>query len=335
MAVDVLGRIWDKARKAKKRIVLPEGEEARTVVAAHKITAEGLAEVVLLGYQAEIRRIADEQGVSLDGVEIVNPRTSPKKDGYAQVLHEMRKHKGLTLWDARTQLEDEQYYAVMMVKMGDADGEVSGAVQSTADTVRPALQVLKTAPGISCVSSAFIMIVPDCSYGADGVFVYSDCSLNIEPTAVQLAEIAISAAKTAKMLAGIDPVVAMLSFSTRGSARSPLAEKVAEATQIVHEREPGLPCDGEMQADAALIPWIGEKKAPSSPVAGKANVLIFPDLQSGNIAYKLTERLARAQAIGPLLQGIAKPVNDLSRGCSADDIVNVTAITAVQAAAVE
>jgi phosphate acetyltransferase len=328
----VLERIYDKARQSKKTIVLPEGPEPRVLRAARSIADKGLAAPVLLGNTYEIQAKSAEIGISLDGIQVVNPKDSPKRDEYAHTLHEMRKHKGMSYWDARTMLEDEQYYAVLMLKEGDADGEVSGAVHSTADTVRPALQVLKTQPGVSTVSSSFLMVIPDCEYCPDGILVYADCALVIDPSAEQLVEIAYSTSQTARDLADLEPKVAMLSFSTKGSAKHEFAAKVAQAAALFGEKYPDIECDGELQVDAALVPWIGEAKAPQSRVAGRANVLIFPDIQAGNIAYKLTQRLAGAQAIGPILQGVAKPVNDLSRGCSAEDIVNVTAITAVQAA---
>lgn len=328
----VVEKIFEKARHVRKTIVLPEGPEPRVLQAARSIVDQGLASIVLLGNTYEIEAKSTEAGITLDGIQVLNPKESEKRDEYAHTLHELRKHKGMSYWDARTMLEDEQYYAVLMIKEGDADGEVSGAVHSTADTVRPALQILRMQPGVSTVSSCFLMVVPDCEYCPDGILVYADCALVIDPTSDQLVEIACSTAQTAGNLADLEPRVAMLSFSTKGSAKHELAAKVAEAAAKFQDTHPDIECDGELQVDAALVPWIGEAKAPQSQVAGRANVLIFPDIQAGNIAYKLTQRLAGAQAIGPILQGMAKPVNDLSRGCSADDIVNVAAITAVQAA---
>jgi phosphate acetyltransferase len=323
--------IYARARKAPKKIVLPEGKDARVVKAALAIKSEGLATPVVLGTPDEVAAAAASAGVDISGIEVIDPATSPKRDEYAKLLFELRKNKGLTEEEAYKLAGQTLYYGVLMVKSGDADGEVSGATHSTADTVRPALQVLKTAPGVGIVSAFFVMIVPDCQFGEQGLFLFSDCGLNINPNAEQLAEIAVCTGNTMKTLFDIDPKVAMLSFSTKGSAKDPLVDKVVEATRIAKEKAPDMLIDGELQADASIVPWVAESKAPGSPVAGKANVLIFPDLQAGNISYKLVERLARADAYGPILQGIAKPVNDLSRGCSAEDIVNVAAITAVQA----
>jgi phosphate acetyltransferase len=328
---DVMEGIFAKAKAAQKTITLPEGEDCRVVVAASEIAKQGLGKVVLLGREDKVHEAAKECGVGLPGLTIVDPATSPDKDEYIQTFYEMRKHKGVTLDQAAKTIADPMYFGVMMVHAGKADGQVSGAAHSTADTVRPALQVLKTAPGISTVSSFFVMIVPDCEYGENGLFIYADSGLVIDPSADQLAEIAITSAKTMRALFDIEPRVAMLSFSTKGSAKHAMVDKVIQATEIAKSREPELAIDGELQADSALVKWVGEKKAPGSPVAGRANVLIFPDLQSGNIAYKLTERLAKAEAYGPVLQGVGRPVNDLSRGCDSNDIVNVAAITAVQA----
>jgi phosphate acetyltransferase len=323
--------IYARARKAQKRIVLPEGKDARVVKAALDMKSQGLATPIVLGAPEEVAKAAADAGVDLSGIEVIDPATSPNREEYAKLLFELRKHKGLTEEEASKLAGQTLYYGVLMVKSGDADGEVSGATHSTADTVRPALQVLKTAPGVGIVSAFFVMIVPNCRFGEQGLFLFSDCGLNINPNAEQLAEIAVCTGKTLKTLFGIDPRVAMLSFSTKGSAKDPLVDKVAEAVRIAAQKAPDMLIDGELQADAAIVPWVAESKAPGSPVAGRANVLIFPDLQAGNISYKLVERLACAEAYGPILQGIAKPVNDLSRGCSAEDIVNVAAITAVQA----
>ncbi len=328
---DIRNRIHSKAISANKTIVLPEGSDPRSVAGAVKARQMGLAQTILLGCKEEVESAAAEAGVSLDGVPFIDPGTSKKSEEYAQQFYELRKHKGVTLEDARAAMCDPQYYGTMMVYAGEADGLVSGAIHATADTVRPALQILKTSPGVSLVSSFFLMIVPDCEYGENGAFIYADCGLVINPNPEELAEIAITSAKSCKMLLEAEPRVAMLCFSTKGSASDPLADKVIEATNIAKQRDPDLMIDGELQADAALVPWIGEKKSPGSPVAGKANVLIFPDLNAGNICYKLTERLAKAEAYGPILQGVRKPVNDLSRGCDVEDIINVTAITAIQA----
>jgi phosphate acetyltransferase len=328
---NVMETIYAKARAARKRVVLPEAEDVRTVIAAQNIVEQGLAEVILVNPEEKIAAAVKESGADISGCKVVDPAKSPKFEDYAQQFFEMRKHKGVTEERAHQIVTDPLHFGCMMVANGEADGQVSGATHSTADTVRPALQILRTAPGCKLVSSFFVMIVPDCEYGEDGVFIYADCGLVINPNAEELAEIAIQSAITMQGLLGFEPRVGMLCFSTKGSASDPIAEKVVEATKIAKERRPDLLIDGELQADAALVPWIGEKKAPGSPVAGKANVLIFPDLNSGNICYKLTERLAKADAYGPVLQGLRKPVNDLSRGCSADDIINVAAITAVQA----
>jgi phosphate acetyltransferase len=328
---NVMDQIFAKATAAQKTITLPEGDDCRVVTAAVEIAKRGLAKVMLLGHEKQIMQNARDCNVDISQVTVEDPETSLDREHYAQMFYELRKNKGVTIDQAREIVTDPLYYGVMMVHAGKADGQVSGAAHSTADTVRPALQVLKTAPGVSIVSSFFVMIVPDCEYGENGLFIYSDSGLVINPDAHQLAEIAITSANTMRSLFDVEPRVAMLSFSTKGSAKDPLVDKVVQATEIAKQRAPQLAIDGELQADAALVKWVGEKKAPGSPVAGKANVLIFPDLQAGNIAYKLTERLAKAEAYGPVLQGLRKPVNDLSRGCDSNDIVNVAAITAVQA----
>ena len=325
----LIDKIKAKAKANVKRIVLPEGEEIRNVQAAVKIVEQGLAKLTLLGDPEKVKEVA--AGASLDGLTIVNPKTSDKCAEYANTLYELRKAKGMTPEQAAELVKDPMYYGVMMVKMGDADGLVSGAIHSTGDMLRPALQIIKSKPGIKTVSSCFLMECPNKAYGDDGVMVFADCAVNIDPDAEQLASIALGAADSARSLAGIEPRVAMLSFSTKGSAKHDLVTKVQEATRIAKELDPNLLLDGELQLDAAIVESVGQLKAPGSPVAGKANVLVFPGLEAGNIGYKLVQRLAGAEAYGPILQGIAKPCNDLSRGCSVDDIVATVAITAAQA----
>ena len=327
----VMETIYAKARAARKRIVLPEAEDVRTVKAAQSVAEQGLADVILVNPIDKIEAACRESGADVSGCSVVDPVKSDLYDGFCETFYEMRKAKGVTPEKAREIVADPLYFGCMMVHAGEADGQVSGATHSTADTVRPALQILKTAPDCKLVSSFFVMIVPDCEYGENGVLLFADCGLVINPNAEELAEIAIQSSKTMNSLLGFDPKVAMLCFSTKGSASDPIADKVIEATKIARQRRPDLNLDGELQGDAALVDWIGQKKAPGSPVAGKANVLIFPDLNAGNICYKLTERLAKAEAYGPVLQGLRRPVNDLSRGCDEEDIINVAAITAVQA----
>jgi phosphate acetyltransferase len=324
-----LQKMIESAKSDVKTIVLPESTDVRTLKATEMIMAQGIAKVVLVGDEEDIKKAA--KGIDISGAVIVDPLKSEKFDDYAGIFYELRKSKGVTPEQAKETIKDWVYFATMMVKQGDADGMVSGACHSTADTVRPSLQILKTAPGTKMASSFFIMVVPDCEYGANGTFVYADCGVVENPDAEGLADIAIQSAKSFKQLVKEEPIVAMLSYSTYGSAKSELTEKVVKATLIAKERAPELLLDGELQGDAALVPSVGQSKAKGSKVAGHANVLVFPDLNSGNIAYKLTQRLAKAEAYGPILQGIAKPVNDLSRGCSAEDIVGVVAITAVQA----
>ena len=319
---DFLERMKKAAKSSKKTIVLPEGEDPRTIEAAKKIVAEGLANLVILG---------DPDKIDVEGVTVIDPRNAEKHDEYAAAFAELRKKKGVTLPEAMEQMNDATYFGTMMVKMGDADGLVSGACHSTANTLRPALQILKTAPGTKLVSAFFIMCTDKAEYGDDGTLLFADCGLNIDPTADELSEIAIASAGSWEKYMGTQPKVAMLSFSTMGSAKGEVPTKVQEATELAHEKAPELAVDGDLQLDAALVPSVAALKASGSDVAGKANVLVFPDLEAGNIGYKLVQRFAGAQAYGPILQGIAKPVNDLSRGCSADDIVGVVAITAVQA----
>ncbi|MNM49395.1 MULTISPECIES: phosphate acetyltransferase [Clostridium] len=329
--MELMEKIWGLAQADRKRIVLPEGDEDRTVVAAQRIHELGLADVVLVGNLDKINKKAESLGVNLEGVEIQDPDTSSKLNEYITAFYEIRKSKGMTMEKADKIVRDPLYFGTMMVKLNDADGMVSGAVHTTGDLLRPGLQIIKTAPGVSVVSSFFIMMVPGSQYGEEGMLLFSDCAVNPNPSADQLAAIAIATADTAKNLCKIDPRVAMLSFSTMGSADHEVVDKVRNATAKAKELRPDLLIDGEMQLDAAIVQKVAEQKAPNSPVSGRANVLIFPDLQAGNIGYKLVQRFANAEAIGPICQGFAKPINDLSRGCSSEDIVNVVALTAVQA----
>ena len=327
----IIEQVKAKARLSVKRIVLPEGDEPRTVQAAVKINAEKLAYPILLGESKKIAEVAAKTGCDISGLEIINPKDSSKAAEYVNTLYELRKAKGLTMEAAAQLVADPMYYGIMMVKSGDADGLVSGAVHTTGDMLRPALQIIKTKPGIKVVSSSFLLDCPNKALGHDGLLVYSDCVVVPCPTAEELAHIAVSAAETARTLCGIDePKVALLSFSTKGSAKHELVTKVQEATRIAHELAPELALDGELQFDAAIVPEIGASKAKGSPVAGHANVFVFPDLQAGNISYKITQRVGGAEAYA-VLQGLAKPCNDLSRGCSVDDIVATVALTAVQA----
>lgn len=325
--------IKKRAKEDKKTIILPEAEDKRVLEAASKVIKQGFAKVILLGDEEKIKEDSSKNKIDLDGVDIINPLTSDKKEEYKQKLYELRKNKGMTLEQAEELLKEPIYFGMMMLKdeNSKADGLVSGAAHSTANTLRPALQILKTKPGTKLVSAFFVMCVPDCEYGENGTFIFGDSGLNQNPTADELSEIAISSSKSFEQLVRKEAKVAMLSYSTKGSAKSELTEKVIEATKLVKEKETNLMVDGELQLDAAIVPEIAASKSPDSPLKGEANVLIFPDLDAGNIGYKLVQRLAKAEAYGPLCQGIAKPVNDLSRGCSADDIVGVVAITAVQA----
>ena len=325
--------IKNRAKEDKKTIILPEAEDKRVLEAASKVIKQGFAKVILLGDEEKIKEDSSKNKIDLDGVGIINPLTSDKKEEYKQKLYELRKNKGMTLEQTEELLKEPIYFGMMMLKdeNSKADGLVSGAAHSTANTLRPALQILKTKPGTKLVSAFFVMCVPDCEYGENGTFIFGDSGLNQNPTADELSEIAISSSKSFEQLVRKEAKVAMLSYSTKGSAKSELTEKVIEATKLVKEKKTNLMVDGELQLDAAIVPEIAASKAPDSPLKGEANVLIFPDLDAGNIGYKLVQRLAKAEAYGPLCQGIAKPVNDLSRGCSADDIVGVVAITAVQA----
>ena len=324
--------IKEKARMDKKTIVLPETTDKRTLIAASHILEEGIANIIMIGDAEKINDGANWLEIDLDGVKIVNPQNTEKFEDYANLLYETRKNKGMTIEQARQiLLSDPLMFGVIMVKANDADGMVAGACHATADTLRPALQVLKTAPGVKLVSGFFLMCIPDCEYGDNGTFIFADCGLNQDPTPEELAAIADTSAKSFKQLVGSKPIIAMLSHSTKGSAKHPLVDKMVEATRIAREQYPSLTIDGELQPDAALVPHIAKTKAPGSDVAGHANVLIFPNLDCGNISYKLVQRLGKAEAYGPMLQGIAKPVNDLSRGCSWEDIVGVVALTAVQA----
>jgi phosphate acetyltransferase len=321
--------IITKAQSNKKTIVLPESYDPRTIEACAKILARGIASVIMLGEKDKIQAVSPQWDIS--GARFVNPAASEQYEAYVEAYYQMRQAKGVTPEIARKTMLDPLFFGVMMVKMNEADGMVSGAINSTANTLRPALQILRTAPGTKLVSAFFMMIVPDCEFGEQGTFLFADSGLVENPNAEELSEIALSSAKSFRQLTGRTPHVAMLSYSTYGSAKSELVDKVVAATRLAKEKAPDLNIDGELQLDAAIVPGVGRSKAPGSPVAGKANVLIFPDLNSGNIAYKLVQRLAKAEAYGPITQGIARPVNDLSRGCSADDIVGVAAITAVQA----
>ena len=329
--MSIAEKVMEKARQNVKRVVLPEGDEPRTVQAAAILRREGLAEPVLLGDKEKIRAVAREKGADIDGIELIDPAASEKTAAYAEALYELRRAKGLTREQAEALALDPMYYGMMMVKLNDADGLVSGAVHSTGDMLRPALQIIKTKPGMKSVSSCFIIECPNKDIGEDGVLVFSDCVVMTCPTAEELAGIAVAAAESARALCGFEePRVAMLSFSTKGSARHELVSKVQEATRLAHELAPDLLLDGELQLDAALVPEVAALKAKGSPVAGRANVLIFPDLQAGNIGYKIAQRFAGANAFA-VLQGMARPCNDLSRGCTVEDIVTTVAFTAVQA----
>lgn len=328
--------IKDKARADKKTIVLPETTDKRTLIAAAHVIEENIANIIMVGKEEKILDGAGWLEIDLSRVKVIDPEKTERLDDYIELLYETRKEKGMTPEKAReVLLSDYLTFGVVMVKAGDADGMVAGCCHATADVLRPSLQILRTAPGTKLVSGFFIIDVPNCQYGENGTFLFSDCGLNQDPTAEELAAIADSSAKSFRNLVGANPVIALLSHSTKGSAKHPLVDKVIEATRIAHEQYPELVLDGELQTDAAIVPKVAKTKAPDSDIAGKANVLVFPNLDCGNIAYKLVERLANADAYGPMLQGIARPVNDLSRGCSWEDIVGVVALTAVQAQHIE
>lgn len=330
--MNLLDLIKANARQHLKRIVLPEGEEERTLKAAEVILQNGYAEIILIGNPTIIHEHAQLFGLqNIKKAKIIDPQKIEKEDIYTDLMVDLRSHKGMTKEKAKELIKDPLYLATLMIKNGDADGEVAGAIHATGDVLRPAFQYVKTLPGISVVSGAFIMILPDRTFGEDGMLIFADCAVHPDPDAQQLAEIAIATANTARSIAKIEPRIAMLSFSTKGSAQHELVDKVVSATRIAKEMDPTLQIDGELQADAALVPTVANSKAPGSNIAGKANVLVFPNLEAGNIAYKLVQRMANAEAIGPILQGMAAPINDLSRGCSVEDIVSMVAITANQA----
>ena len=320
-----------RAKKDIKTIVLPEATDIRVLEATERIKKEEFANIILVGDESEINKIANDNNIDIKDTKIINPKTSEKYNEYVEKFYELRKAKGMTEEEAKEKMLDPVFFGMMIVKNGDADGLVSGAAHSTSDTLRPALQILKTAPGTKLVSAFFLMVVPDCEYGENGVFVFSDCGLNQNPDTESLAEIAKSSADSFELLTGKQSKIGMLSYSSFGSAKGEEIDKVSNAVKIAKERYPELKIDGEMQLDAAIVPEVAKSKAPNSEVAGKCNTLIFPDLQAGNIGYKLVQRLGKAEAYGPICQGIAKPVNDLSRGCTSEDIVGVVAITSVQA----
>ena len=330
--MSLIDNIIARAKSNRQRIVLPESLEERTITAADKALADEIADIILIGDRGEILALADRLGLKNIGkATIIDPKTSEKTEEYAQLLFQLRQKKGMTIEKAHELVMDPLYFGSLIIKSGDADGQISGALSTTGETLRPALQIIKCAPGITCVSGAMLMITQTPEFGDNGVLVMGDVAVTPMPDANQLAQIAVCTAQTAKSVAGLDPKVAMLSFSTKGSAKHEVVDKVIEATRLAKEMDPELKIDGELQADAALVPSVGKKKAPGSEIAGEANVLVVPCLEVGNIAYKLVQRLGRADAIGPILQGIARPVNDLSRGCSVDDIYKMVAITACQA----
>lgn len=330
--MNLLDQIMERAKSNAQRIVLPEGTEIRTLKAANIVLQEKLAKVILIGDKNEIEQLAKANDLqNIHQAEIVDPQTDARMGKYAQILFDLRKSKGMTEEEAEKLAKDPLYLGCLMIKAGDADGELAGAQNTTGNVLRPAFQIVKTKPGISVVSGAFLMFTPTPQYGENGLLLFADCAVNPNPSAKELAEIAVSTAETTRAIAGFEPKVAMLSFSTKGSAKHELVDKVVEATRLAKEMAPDLQIEGELQADASLVPSIGQSKAPGSAIAGHANVLVFPDLQSGNIGYKLVERFSGTQAVGPILQGMAAPINDLSRGCSVDDIVKMVAITANQA----
>lgn len=330
--MNLIDQIKESAKKANKTIVLPEAEEERTLKAANIILQKGYAQLVLLGNQSKIEKQAAEWGLQeIHKAKIIDPINNPKKEFYAEMLCEIRKSKGMQMEEAMRLVEDPLYLATLLIKNKEVDGEVAGAQNATGDVLRPAFQIVKTLPGVSVVSGAFIMVFPDKQWGDNGVMVFADCAATPNPSEKELAEIAVVSAQTARSIAKLDPRVAMLSFSTKGSAKHEMVDKVVNATRIAKEMAPELKIDGELQADAAIVPCVGASKAPGSEIAGKANVLVFPTLEVGNIAYKLVQRMANAEAVGPIMQGMAAPINDLSRGCSIDDIVSLVAITACQA----
>ncbi|GAB6007422.1 phosphate acetyltransferase [Dysgonomonas reticulitermitis] len=332
--MDLIKQIVERAKANKQRIVLPEGTEERTITAADSLIEDGVADIILVGNPTQVKDLAAKLNLSnIDKATIIDPQNYEKKETYTNLLFDLRKAKGMTIEQAAKLAEDPLYIGCLMIKNGDADGEIAGAQNTTGDVLRPALQIIKTAPGISVVSGAFLMFTSQKEYGNDGLLVVADCAVTPDPTAAQLAEIAVATGHTARALVGEEPQVAILSFSTKGSAKHPMIDKVIEATQLAQKIDPSLNIDGELQADAALVPSVGKQKAPDSKVAGKANVLVFPSLEVGNIAYKLVQRLGGAEAVGPILQGMAAPVNDLSRGCSVSDIYNMVAIAANQAIA--
>ena len=332
--MNLIDQIIARAKADKQRIVLPEGTEKRTLQAADQLVHDGVAEIILLGNPQEINALANQLELKNIGkATIIDPKNHDKKQTYTDLLVELRQSKGMTPEKAAVLVEDPLYLACLMIKNGDADGEIAGAQNTTGDVLRPALQIIKTSPGVSVVSGAFVMFTQTPQYGENGTLIFADCAVMPNPNAQELASIAIASARTARALVGVEPRVAMLSFSTKGSAQHEMVDKVAEATRIAKEIEPTLLIDGELQADAALVPAVGASKAPGSEIAGKANVLVFPTLEAGNIGYKLVQRLGNAEAVGPILQGMAAPVNDLSRGCSVDDIYKMVAIAANQAIA--